>query len=132
MTTIIVFGSSLFLASGFVLIKAVELKYGRRNFILEIMAKLNSKSENFVSTLKFKVLQLVQSVRYIVLVKSKIVFKDLLDRAVEKILKEYKARQGTIIMGHKNISNNGAASFFLRKITEEKSNGTKGKIEESL
>jgi hypothetical protein len=128
MATIIVFASALFVISAFIFIKAVELKYGKKNIILALIGKFDSKCDHCVSGFKFKSLQLIQSIRYIILVQSKIIFKNLLDRVMKKIIDEYKFRQKTI-MGHKNITGNGSASFYLKKITEHKGNGEKGKIE---
>jgi hypothetical protein len=47
------------------------------------------------------------------------------------ILAEYRKRQ-EVIMGRKNIANKGSVSFYLKKITEDKKEGEKGKIEDSL
>lgn len=131
MATIVIFASSLFTASALITVKAVEIKYGKRNFILELLSKLDAKSDKLISDVKFKALQIIQSVRYIVLVQIKAVCKNLLDKVEEKIMNEYKARH-TMIMGQKNITNRGSVSFYLKKITEDKSNGQKGKIEQSL
>jgi len=128
MTTIVIFISSLLTASILVIIKAVELKYGKKNIILRLLSRLDLKSEQFVAELKFKALQLIQSVRYIILVQSKAVCKSLLYKIEEKIMDEYKAKQSAIIMGRKNITNKGAVSFYLKKITEERYNAHRGKI----
>ena len=131
MTTIVVFASSLFITSAFVSIKAVELKYGKKNIILRIVGKFDSKCDHCVSSLKFKGLQLIQSIRYIFLVKIKEVCKDLFRRAEEKVMNEYKKRQD-VVMGKKDITSKGSVSFYLKKITENKGNGEKGKIEDIL
>ena len=128
MTTIVVFASSLFVTSAFVFIKAMELKYGKKNIVLRLIGKFDSKCDHCVSSLKFRGLQLVQSVRYIVLVQTKDVCKDLFYKAKEKIKEEYRIRQNTM-MGQKDITNKGSVSFYLKKITENKGNGEKGKIE---
>jgi hypothetical protein len=59
------------------------------------------------------------------------VSKNLFDKAKEKMVSEYKIRQD-IIMGHKNIIDRGSASFYLKKITEHKENGMRGKIVEEI
>lgn len=128
MATIIVFGSSLSLASILLGVKAFELKRGKKNAVLALLCQLDSRLDKLMSSLKFRMLQLVQSVRYILFVQSKIFFRSLADKAIEKITHEYKTRQSTI-MGHKEILNKGSASFYLKKITEHKGNGEKGKIE---
>ena len=114
-----------------VLFKAIELKCGKKNIILGCIVKLDGKSEKIVSDLKFKALQLIQSIRYIVLVQTKAVCKNLLEKVERKIMDEYRMKH-TMIMGQREIVGNGSASFYLRKITEEKSNSQKGKIEESF
>jgi hypothetical protein len=132
MATIIVFASSLSVASVLVGVKAFELRRGRKNAALGLLCRLDSKFDRLMADIKFRMLQLVQSVRYILFVQSKIFFKNLLHQVMEKIIQEFRAKQNTIMMGHKEISSNGSASFYLKKITEDKSNGEKGKIEDSL
>lgn len=128
MATIVIFASSLSIASVLVLIKASELKHEKKNILLKLINQLDSKLNKLVPFLKFRSLQLIQSIRYLVLVKMGKIAKDLFCKAQEKILNEYKIRRG-VIMGHKEIASNGSASFYLRKITEGKSNSRKGKIE---
>jgi hypothetical protein len=131
MATIVVFASSIFVASALVSAKAVELKCGKRNIILELISRLDAKSDKFVSYLRFKSLQLIQSIRYIFLVHSKIVLKNLFFEAEEKLIKEYKSIRDSV-MGRKEIVGNGSASFYLKKITENKGSMVKGKIQETL
>ncbi|MEK7200961.1 MAG: hypothetical protein AAB672_02430 [Patescibacteria group bacterium] len=129
MTTIIIFASSLFVALAFVSIKAIELKYGRKNIILELVGKFDHQCDYCVSGLKFRCLQFVQTIRYILFVQLKEIIKHFWSQIHERIKHEYKIRQ-EIIMGRKEIINNGSASFYLKKITEHKGNGEKGKIHE--
>jgi len=131
MATIVIFTSSFFVASAFISIKAVELKYKKRNVILMLLSRLDMKSKELVSNLRFRILQLVQSVRYIALVQTKIICKNLLSKVEEKIMEEYRTRHN-IIMGRREIINNGSASFYLKKITENKTGNQRGKIEDSL
>lgn len=131
MAIIIVFASSLLLASFLVFIRGLELKFGKKNIILELLSKFDTKSERFLHDLKFKCLQLVKSVEYIVFVQAKVVSKDIASRAGQRIVLEYKARQESL-MGRKEIKSNGSASFYLKKIDESKKNGERGRIEEEL
>ncbi|MEK7669087.1 MAG: hypothetical protein AAB350_00650 [Patescibacteria group bacterium] len=131
MTTIVIFGSSLFMALILLLTKAMELKYGNKNIILRFIGKLDSKFETVVSNLKFRGLQLTQSIRYIFLVQAKEICKDCFKKIEEKAVNEFKKRQD-VIMGKKEIASKGSVSFYLKKITEDKGNGEKGKIEDSL
>jgi hypothetical protein len=131
MATIIIFACSLFIASVLVLIKAIELKRGVKNTILKFIGRFDAKSHQLVSAVKFKSLQLIQSIRYIILVEAKRVAEDLLHKTKEKALNEYRIRQN-MMMGQKEIVSRGSVSFYLKKITEHKGGGVKGKIEESL
>ena len=132
MATVVIFASSLFMASGLVLIKAIELRNEKKNFLLKLVNLLDSRFNKIISTLKFKSLQLIQSIRYIVLVEINRIAKDLFYQVQEKIISEYKKRQEIIIVGKKNIVNKGSVSFYLKKIAEDKGNGEKGKIEDDL
>jgi hypothetical protein len=130
-STIVVFISSLAIVLAFLAIKAVEIKYEKRNIFCELLGKFEEGSHKLVAAFKFKSLQLIQSARYIILVEVKEFAKKLFEKLEQKIINEYHARH-TMIMGQKEIAANGSASFYLRKITEDKNNGVKGKIEESL
>jgi hypothetical protein len=131
MATIVIFASSLLIASTLLITKAIELKYGRKNFFLEIINKLDSRSNKFIFDLRFRSLQFIQIIRYILLVQTKIVMKNLLDKVEERIMNEYKLKQ-SVIMGRRNIVDRGSVSFYLKKITEDKGHSGRGKIEESL
>src|SRR3989344_4365166 len=129
MATIVVFASSLSLTSLLVFVKAIELKYGKKNAVLGLICKFDTKVVTFMAALKFKSLQLIQSVRYLVLVQGKAVLKEQFLKVQERMISEYNARQN-MIMGRKDIKNNGSVSFYLKKITENKGNGEMGKIED--
>jgi hypothetical protein len=131
MATTAIFASSFFIASVFVIAKAVELRNKRKNFFFRLINRLDPVLEKLISFLKFKSLQLIQSIRYIVLVEVKELAKALFLKAKERILDEYKKRHD-MMMGHKDITSNGSVSFYLKKITEHKGNGEKGKIEDIL
>ncbi len=119
MTTIIVFVSSLFIATMLVLIKALEIRLGKRNALLRLVSRLDERAVLAATSLKFRCLQLIQSARYIILVKSKEVAKHLFEKAWSKIVIEYRERE-SVMMGRKNISTRGSVSFFLKKIDESK------------
>jgi hypothetical protein len=131
MTTITIFISSLFVLAAFLGLKTAEIKYEKRNIFCEILGKFDEGAHKLVANLKFKSLQLIQSARYIVLVEAKEAARKLFEKLEEKIIAEYRAGH-TMIMGQKEIAGNGSASFYLRKITENKDNGQRGKIEETL
>jgi hypothetical protein len=129
MATIIVFASSLFLTVALVIIKAIEIKYNKSNLALELISKLDSKSDKLISDIRFMVLQVIQSVRYIALVQTKAVCKNLLEKVEQKIMEEYRMGHD-VFMGRKEIANKGSVSFYLKKITEHKGNEGGGKIEQ--
>ena len=49
MTTVVVFGSSLFIATAMVIVKAIELRRGKINFLLALFRKFDSHSDKFVA-----------------------------------------------------------------------------------
>lgn len=131
MATIAIFASSLSVVSLLVLIKAIELKYNKRNFLLRLISKIDNKVVSLVSMLQYRSLQFIQSIRYIVLVHSKVVIREFIDQVQLKIINEYQNRQ-EVIMGRKSIVNKGSVSFYLKKIAENKGNGEKGMIVDDL
>lgn len=128
MAILIIFASSVLFVMSLIVFKAIESRFGKRNFILELVRKLDAKSEKFIATLKFRTWQAIQSVRYLFVVKIKATFFDYLQAMQYKIAREYDLQQNTL-MGRKQIVGSGSASFYLKKISEEKSFGSKGKIE---
>ncbi len=130
MATIVVFASSLFVTTLIVLMKAIEIKYSKRNFLLKLISKLDTKGEFVTSRTKFLLLLLIQSVRYLVLVRVPMTLREQLDKIKLKILEEYR-NQESLIMGQREIKNRGSVSFFLKKIDEGHKNG-QGKIDEIL
>jgi hypothetical protein len=129
MAATIVFASSLLVVSALIITKAIELKREKKNMVLGVLGRLDSKSDKLISAIKFKSLQLVQSIRYIVLVRSKEIFNESFHGVKEKIKEELRTKHNIIIMGRKEIAHKGSVSFYLKKIAEDKSNGEKGKIE---
>ena len=129
MTTIVVFGSSLAVALILILTKTLELKYGSKNILLRFIGKADDRLELIVSKIRFRSLQLIQSIRYIIFVHGSEMFKDYIKKAEQKAVSEFKKRQD-VIMGKKKIINGGSVSFYLKKITEEKGHVAKGKIED--
>jgi hypothetical protein len=130
-TTIVVFILSFIIALAFLALKAVEIKYEKRNIFCELLGKFDTSAHKLATNLKFKSLQIIQSARYIILVEAKEATRKLFEKLEQKIIDEYRVRH-TMIMGQKEIATTGSASFYLRKITENKDSGIKGKIEESL
>lgn len=132
MATTIVFASSLLVVSALIITKAIELKREKKNMILGVLSRLDSKSDRLISVIKFKSLQLVQSVRYLAIIRSKELFNEKFHNVKEKIKEELRTKHNIIIMGRKEIAHKGSVSFYLKKIAEDKSNGDRGKIEDGL
>lgn len=109
------------------MIKAIELKYGRKSFLLRIISKFDHHSISFVNKVKFKCFQIIQSIRYIFLIEVKNILENKFRNLKERVVEEYKNRE-SIIMGKKQIGNRGSVSFFLKKIDETKRNGHRGEI----
>lgn len=130
MATIIVFASSLLIAVLLLALKVIELKYGKKNIFLNLINKLEARAVKTLTWVNFTGLQIIQSLRYIVLVKIKNATKDLFKKVEDRLFQEFKKRQD-IVMGRKEILSKGSASFYLKKITETKG-VEKGKIEDTL
>jgi len=129
MTTIVVFASSLSVASILLITKAIELRGEKKNLLLKTLCRFDSRFAKLVSNFKFAILRMIQIVRYIALVWTKEFCKEIYRKVIDWAEKELRARQDTILTGRKDIHKNGSASFYLKKITEVK-NGDKGKIED--
>jgi hypothetical protein len=129
MTTITLFAGSLLVSIYLVIAKAVEIKYGKKCVSLKLLSLLDPHSQNLISGLKFRMLQIVQSVQYIILVQIRAVFINLLEKVEDKIMEEYRAKHSVLAMGRKNIVNKGSVSFYLKKITENRREEMRGKIE---
>lgn len=127
MTTIAVFASSLFITILLLTLKAIELRFSKKNFILRVLSKLDPRAEDTIASVKFRALQVVQSLRYIVLVEFRLAFQNWVFEMRERAVREYKVRE-SVIMGQKNITSRGSVSFFLKKIDEGKKSGQRGEI----
>lgn len=128
MTTIIIFALALFFAISIIFFKALDLKKGKSNFVYTIIGKFDRSSAVFVEKIKFSILQFIQSIRYIILVKIRNKITDFVSQEIRRILNEYENKQ-KIFMGRKNIANNGSVSFYLKKIKDQKAYDGKGKID---
>lgn len=129
MVTITVFGLALFLLILLVLIKSFELKKGGENSILKQVGRLDQSTSRIFERVSYLYKQVTQSIRYIVLVRLLNILKDNARRGLEYSKKEYEARRGAI-MGKRYLSHRGSASFYLKKIAEERENTGKGKIQD--
>lgn len=131
MVTIVIFGVSIFFAFTILLLKMLYLHRGRDGFVLRFLGRCDPWTERLTSATKFRTLQIIQSVRYLFLLR--------LPEIVSQTAKKYKGRlvlklenKRNLLMGRKEITNKGAVSFFLKKMDEAKKNGHKGEINEIL
>lgn len=131
MTTIVVFGVSLFLAVFLFLIKAYSLRKAQDTFLLKKLALLDGRSEDLIQTFKFRTLQLIQSARYILSVYLPNLIECEVDRCRTALANKLE-EQRNLVLGKKEIQNRGAVSFFLKKIDEGKRNSQRGEINDSL
>ena len=129
MTPIYIFAGS-FLISFVILIAKVLERGDSSSFVLKGFRKLDPKAEKFIQEFKYRVLQVIQTVRYLALVHVPMMMKELAHEIRESAMREYRVSQD-IIMGRKNIVNKGAVSFYLKRIKEEKG-AVRGQIQDSL
>ena len=131
MTLITLFIASLLLIILMLIAKALELRSQKYSFILSIFKRLDNRALVVISDFKFRVLQVIQTVRYILLVSIPALIRQLVDDAKNHAMREYRNSQ-EVLMGRKNIVNKGSVSFYLKKIQEDKLNTEKGEIQESI
>lgn len=131
MTIVLVFLGSLFCASALVMLKDLEVRRKKKNFALGILGRLDEKSLALASSIKYRSLQFIQSIRYIILVEAKNFLFAWAKDSWQRIYSEYLKARERALSGQKEINSRGSVSFYLKKITDEKG-GVKGRIEETL
>lgn len=131
MTTVFIFASSLLVSFILVISHYIKLQKQKENIILKVTRKIDPFAEKFIEEFRFRILQTVQTVRFIATIWITGFIKNLYLKAREQILREFENRK-TVIMGKREIHNNGAVSFYLRKIKESKTSFGRGKIEDRL
>ena len=127
MTTVVVFSSSLFIATAMVIIKAIELRRGKINFLLALFRKFDSHSDKFVAKMKFIALQLLQSARYIILIQIKETCKSLLEKVEKKIAEEYQFLRSWSVVWYRPLD-----EVWIRNITAQSHNDTKALTKKQL
>lgn len=132
MVTVIIFTLSFLGLAALFVSKDREVKTGEKTLVGKILAKFDQKSESFSAALHHRSFELYRTVKYILLVHLPEKGRVKIENTKESVLNSYN-KQKDVIMGKKELSNNGSSSFFLRKVSENKNgNGAKGKIEDSL
>ncbi len=111
--------------------KSRSILSGNQNFVLRGVSVLDNPASKLFVSLSFRWKQISQTVRYIIFIviphRSEEAFKQMKGRAVH----HYNKQKDTL-MGKKEILNSSSASFFLKKMKEEKKNTKSGKIEETM
>jgi hypothetical protein len=130
MATIVVFGLALLGLALLILFKYIELRTGKRVFAHDAVMRWNTGATSLVTTVKYRVFQFIQIIRYIVLVKLPEKGRVSYQEAREVAVREVEKRR-EVLMGRKVLKQNGSVSFFLKKIKEEAPRGD-GKIEEEI
>lgn len=136
MTAVIIFTISFLGLLILFLSKRRELKTGVKTPLGVFLARFDNKSEQTISKLQKFVYTTIQTVKYFLLVHLPEKGKVKISETKESVLNKYN-KQKDAIMGKKELSKNGASSFFLRKVSENKNSGNgnnneRGKIEEIL
>lgn len=130
MIAITIFGLSVLLALSIILSKLFEQRSQRANFILRLCRKFDPRAESFTNKFRFRILQLVQTVRYLFIVHLPQIMREVISEVQQGAMREYRVSQ-SIIMGRKNIVNKGAVSFYLKRIKEEKGS-ERGEIQDNM
>lgn len=131
MTTIAVFGSSSILALFIVALKWLSVRRNKEGFLLTLLGRFNPFTERLIVDIKFRLLQIIQTIRYIFTIHIPVFIDKIVEKARQSAIKELEARRG-MLLGRKDIANKGSVSFFLKKIDENKQNTEKGEINDSL
>ncbi len=131
MTNIVFFFVSLFIVFVLFVLKLVSVSKNRDIFPLNIFRITDPKAEKLIDYLKYKIYQIVQTLRFLVIVKMPEVLKHEKNKMQEKIAEKID-KQRDVILGKINIKDNGSSSFYLKEISEQAKNEEKGRIDESL
>jgi hypothetical protein len=131
MTTVIIFAVSVVGLAILFLSKDREVKTGEKQALGKVLAKFDSRSENFIERLHYRLYELFQTVKFFFLVHLPAKGRVKIESAKESVMNNYNKQKETI-MGKKELNGNNPSSFFLRKMSENKSSNSSGKIEESL
>jgi hypothetical protein len=131
MISIITFGSSFLLLVILFVGKSSEQKSGNKNFINKAAGLLDGLASKILDFLYFRWKQISQTVRYIIFImiphRSEEAFRQMKGKAVNQYNKQRDS-----LMGKKDLVSSSSASFFIKKIREDKKNTKEGKIDDLL
>lgn len=129
MAIIIIFAISLI---GLVLLfssKLVVEKSGNMNLFSTAISKLDPSAARMNAAVSFKWKQIIQTVKYVLFILIPHRTEESWKEAKKAAVGHYK-KQKDILMGKKNFSNSVSASFYLKKIKEDRLNGKDGMIDD--
>ena len=129
MFLIILFGISLFVLILLFTGKFFESRSLKPNFISSLFKKLDPLAEKLFGQVAFRYRQVDQTLRYIFLVLLPRKSEESLKQAKEAAIGEYKRRK-ELVLGKRELAKNGSASFFLKKMKEDKMKSKPGRIED--
>jgi hypothetical protein len=134
MITIPLFAASFIMLTILFLSKHREVKTGDKTFIGKFLSRFDAGSMKILNTIHYRFYQLIQTVRFIFLVHLPEKSRVKISKTKDTVLHSYN-KQKDVIMGKKELQQNGSSSFFLRKVTDHKKgnggeNGERGKIED--
>ncbi|MEK7642459.1 MAG: hypothetical protein AAB392_01555 [Patescibacteria group bacterium] len=131
MVTIVIFALSVIVASLLIVLRLLAMRSSRESLPLRFMSKYDSATQDFVDNLRFRILQVIQTIKYLTLVHMPSVADSTIAKYKLKMLDKLET-QRNLLMGRKNIQNRGSVSFFLKKIDETKKQTPKGFINDTL
>lgn len=133
MIAVIIFAVSFLLLSILFLSKHREAITGEKNSLGKALTPLDNKASKVLYAIHYRFYQLVQTIKFVFLVKIPEKGRVKIHKTKDSVVKEYK-KQKDVIMGKKELNQNGSASFFLRKIDETKNkkenDSERGRIED--
>ena len=136
MMAIIIFAVSFLGLAVLFLFKYREIKTGEKPALNRLLSRFDEKSERFAKLLRVYFYRFLEAVKFFFLVHLPAKGRVKIENAKESVINKYN-KQKDAIMGKKELSKNGASSFFLRKVSENKNGGNgnnlkRGKIEEQF
>jgi hypothetical protein len=118
------FFNILFPLSGLSIIALFVSKKFEKNYL----AKFDSKSEKFITDFEFRLKQIIQTTKYILLVVIPRRSEESLKKGKDVAMREFNKHKD-VVLGKKELKD-GGASFFLKKMKEEMKNKETGEIQD--
>ncbi|HEY4516218.1 MAG TPA: hypothetical protein VJH67_03475 [Candidatus Paceibacterota bacterium] len=114
-----------------------EINAGTKTFVGNFLSRFDVSSARIMSLIKYRMYQVVQTVRYLLFVHLPEKSKVKINKTKEAVEERYR-KQKDAVMGKKELKQNGSSSFFLHKMSEHKNSadsevtegGERGRIED--